>query len=47
MLVDHDHETGQIRGLLCHSCNRALALVGDNLAGVMRFVRYLRPAAHP
>ena len=40
-VVDHDHQTGRIRGLLCHPCNIALGMLGDNLSGLQKAVKYL------
>jgi len=42
--VDHDHETGQIRGLLCPPCNSALGRLGDAIDGLHRAVAYLETA---
>lgn len=41
LCVDHCHETGKVRGLLCRSCNSALGRLGDNADGVKRLLAYL------
>jgi hypothetical protein len=39
--VDHCHETGKIRGLLCSKCNTGIGLLGDNLNSLLKAVHYL------
>jgi len=41
LVVDHDHSTGKVRGLLCHKCNRAIGSLGDNLSLVRKASTYL------
>lgn len=42
MHVDHDHQTGRIRGILCHNCNIALGLLQDNEHTLTNLAAYLR-----
>jgi hypothetical protein len=39
--VDHDHDTGKIRGLLCNRCNRAMGLFQDNPDILRKAATYL------
>jgi hypothetical protein len=43
--VDHCHRfmCRHVRGLLCHSCNKAIGLLGDDPDRIARAVEYLRP----
>jgi hypothetical protein len=45
LVVDHDHETGAIRGLLCQQCNRGLGFLGDTIETLLKAVEYLQRAA--
>ena len=39
--IDHCHETGEVRGLLCGRCNAALGLVDDNIGTLANLIHYL------
>ena len=41
LFVDHNHTTGQVRGLLCQHCNFALGLVDDRIETLLGLVDYL------
>jgi hypothetical protein len=40
--IDHCHETGAVRGLLCHTCNRGLGLLQDSPEFLESAARYVR-----
>jgi hypothetical protein len=40
--IDHDHETGKVRGLLCHSYNFALGAFDDDIRLLEEAVVYLK-----
>lgn len=42
LVIDHDHVSGVVRGLLCHRCNVALGWMNDDATNLARAAKYLR-----
>lgn len=40
--IDHNHETGEVRGLLCNSCNTGIGLLQDSETVLSSAIMYLR-----
>ena len=41
LVIDHNHETGKVRGLLCYSCNSGIGLLQDNIKMLHNAIEYL------
>lgn len=46
LVVDHNHDTGEIRGLLCQPCNQALGLLKDSPEIIQSAQNYLKERGH-
>lgn len=42
LAIDHDHESGAVRGLLCFPCNAGLGSFSDDPIRVQRALEYLK-----
>lgn len=41
LCVDHDHNTGKVRGLLCNNCNFGIGFLKDSINNLSEAIKYL------
>jgi hypothetical protein len=42
LAVDHDHETGEVRGLLCTNCNTGIGQLQEDPEVLLKAIEYLK-----
>ena len=42
LAIDHCHDSGKVRGVLCSACNLALGLVKDNINTLSNLIKYIQ-----
>lgn len=47
LLIDHCHQTQEVRGMLCSGCNSGLGLLGDTQQSLERAMEYLKQSLQP
>jgi hypothetical protein len=40
--VDHDHNTGKVRGILCAGCNMGIGILGEDVKILQKAINYLQ-----
>ena len=46
LVLDHDHDSGKIRGWICQDCNIGIGRLGDNINGLRAAISYLENCYH-
>ena len=41
LVIDHDHKTGKVRGLICSSCNSMIGWCGEDTQTLQNLIEYL------
>jgi hypothetical protein len=45
LAIDHNHDTGKVRGLLCNNCNAGMGILGDSEEHLLAALAYLKKHA--
>lgn len=46
LVFDHDHTTGQFRGLLCQACNVGIGFLNDDPKRLTKAIEYIQGSIH-